>query len=84
MDSNTKLERVKELDKITIPRLNKETRGLIQDLIFEGSIQSDLHYNDFIKLVDMHKRKRLDNNRFYELLNELIEDIKSHLNKNNL
>lgn len=82
MNNNPKLERVKELDKITIPRLNKETRDLIQDLIFEGSIQSDLYFDDFMKLVDMHKRKRLDNTRFYELLNELIENIKSHLNKN--
>jgi len=69
------------LENITIPRLNKETRDLIQDLIFDESVQSDLYYDDFIKLVDMHKRKRLDNSRFYELLSSLIEEIKVLLKK---
>lgn len=81
MANNIKIERVKELENITIPRINKETRDLIQDLIFSESVQSDLYYDDFIKLVDMHKRKRLDNTRFYELLSSLIEEIKVLLKK---
>lgn len=81
MEKDKILERTLALEKITIPRLNKETRDLIQDVIFEGSYQSIEYYDEFMKLVDMHKRKRLDNPRFYELLTILVDKIKVYIKK---
>jgi len=81
MEKDKILARTLALESITIPALNKETRDLIQDVIFEGSEQSVEYYNEFMKLVDMHKRKRLDNPRFYELLTILVDKIKVYLKK---
>ena len=80
MKSKRIKERVIELDNISIPRINKTTRDLLQDLIFNESYKSVVLYDDFIKLVDMHKSKRLDNDRFYKLLNGLSKEIENHLN----
>jgi hypothetical protein len=83
MEQDKIRERVLALESIIIPRLNKETRDLIQDVIFEGSYQSVEYYNEFMKLVDMHKSKRLKDDRFYKLLEKLVDEIKVYLKKDN-